>query len=38
MRSDAVYLRLILKERLEFLHREIEALDEPNRTLPTLHC
>ncbi len=30
-------LRLILRERLELVRREIEALDEPNRTLLTLH-
>ena len=30
-------LRLILKERLELVNREIEALAEPNRTLLTLH-
>ncbi len=30
-------LRLILKERLELVHREIEALEEPNRSLLMLH-
>ncbi len=30
-------LRIILRERLELVRREIEALDEPNRTLLTLH-
>ncbi|MCP4675666.1 MAG: RNA polymerase sigma factor [Deltaproteobacteria bacterium] len=30
-------LRLILRERLELVRREIDALDEPNRTLLMLH-